>query len=340
MVGLHHVSHDRFWLTRSTAIAQTSLAEILLRLNTGLVTIISSFLNRDKKDVQLDYHSLTVLSEQSRIDTCRTLRQLFRRMCQLQRPYAPPVTVALQNREEASARTEPDGDKHRKRKPSTKATKIQGPTLARVVIQGSSKPSQIAMVKPGERRKKSSSSAATSKADSEAPTAVSTPLSSPPAYDFDDKPEMPPRPAAHRSHTVPQTQMPSRKQSLANVRPPAVPAKPDALRATISTSRLRNGRDPVADCLPPMPDTAPLPAIEPRRRRQPTPTFYSIASDSTKLGEIPLHKWAQPFDFDAMSLMNKEAAINGWHEHQLDDGEGKKKRFGIFRLFRRKEVTA
>ena len=60
------------------AIAQTSLAEILLRLNTGLVSIIHAFLqhSRDKnaqQHQQIDYHSLTDLSDRSRIDTCRAL---------------------------------------------------------------------------------------------------------------------------------------------------------------------------------------------------------------------------------------------------------------------------
>ena len=38
----------------------------------------------------------------------------------------------------------------RTRPVTTRQTKIRGPTLARVVIQDSSKPSRIAMVKPGE----------------------------------------------------------------------------------------------------------------------------------------------------------------------------------------------
>jgi len=83
--------------------------------------------------------------------------------------------------------------------------------------------------------------------------------------------------------------------------------------------------------------------MEPRNRRKDTPTYYSIASDSTKLGEIPLHKWAVPFDFDAMSLMNKEAELNGWPVCPLDGEEEdgrKKRRFGLLRIFRKKEVAS
>ncbi|KAK5126258.1 hypothetical protein LTR85_010493 [Meristemomyces frigidus] len=323
------------------AIAQTSLAEILLKLNTGLVSIISSFLSRDKKDVQLDYQSLTTLSEQSRIDTCRTLRQLFRRMDQLYRAPAPRVRAALPSSEEATADAVYTGEKKRRRKPVVKQhTKIRGPTLARVVIQDSSKPSTIAMVKPGERRKKSSSSNASSRADPAVHLPVSAPASSPPPYEVIEKPEKPARPVAPRSSTMPETSRPRRKHSAANFKPPSVPVKPEALRATQSTPRLRITKDQHQDYLP-VPSTTPLPAVEPRRRKQPAETYYSIASASTKLGEIPLHKWAQPFDFDAMSLMNKEAEKDGWPVNELPGGgEGKKKRFGIFRLFRKKEALA
>ena len=40
---------------------------------------------------------------------------------------------------------------------------------------------------------------------------------------------------------------------------------------------------------------------------------YSFASDSTKLGEIPLHRWTEPApDYDAMERANREAARYGW----------------------------
>lgn len=251
-------------------------------------------------------------------------------------PMADP-RFALETGDQAPAEGD-IGEKKRRRKPGSKHSKIRGPTLARVVIQDSSRPSQIAMVKPGERRKKSSSSNVSSKTSSDVPSGASTPLFSPPPYEMTEKPA---RPIAHRSHTSSEVPKPRHKQSAANVKAPPVPVKPEALRATKSAPWLRTAKAEQYEPLPPMPATAPLPAIEPRRRKQLTPTYYSIASDSTKLGEIPLHKWAQPFDFDAMSLMNKDAERNGWPVHQLDAvGEGKKKRFGFFGLFRRKEATA
>lgn len=193
------------------------------------------------------------------------------------------------------------------------------------------------MVKPGERRKKTSSSNAPSRADSAVHLAVSASESSPPPYNVGEQPEKPVRPIAPRSHTMPESSRPRRKHSAANVRSPAISAvKPDALRATLSAPRLRIEDQPRDS--PPKLSSAPPPANEPRGRTQPAETYFSIASASTKLGEIPLHKWAQPFDFDAMSLMNKEAEKNGWPVNQLGDGsERTKKGFGIFRLFRKKK---
>ena len=62
-----------------------------------------------------------------------------------------------------------------------------------------------------------------------------------------------------------------------------------------------------------------------------------MASDTTKIGEIPLHKWAVPYDFEQMSILNREAERNGWPLNQLDESQvNRKKKFGLFRLFGRK----
>ena len=94
------------------------------------------------------------------------------------------------------------------------------------------------------------------------------------------------------------------------------------------------------DVLPPLPYPAPLNnPVQPDlpRRRKPTPTYYSIASDNTRLGEIPLHKWAVPYDFDQMSVLNREAEKNGWPANDPGYGaeEGRKRRWGLRRLFGR-----
>jgi hypothetical protein len=302
------------------------------------VGIITSFLNRDKKDVQLDYYSLTNLSEQSRVETCHTLRQLFRRMSQPQLPARANSRLALQSRQQVSGHGV-QGDRKRRRKAEAKHSKIRGPTIARVVIQDSSRPSQVAIVKPGERRKKSGSSTLSSRTHSAGVSAISVSLPTPPPP-YELPPDHPPRPTAHRTHTTPDVPKPRRKQSAATIRSPPVPSKPEALRATKSTPRLQNlnrvhqNAQPQAST-----STAALPTAIPsrRREREPIPTYYSMASDSTKLGEIPLHRWAEPFDFDAMSAMNHEAERNGYPGVQGEEGNGRKKRRGLFGLFRRKE---
>jgi hypothetical protein len=64
-----------------------------------------------------------------------------------------------------------------------------------------------------------------------------------------------------------------------------------------------------------------------------TPSSYTFASDSTKLGEIPQRKWTRPYDYEEAQRMNAEAAVNGYpgvvgaDEKELK----KKKRFGFLR---------
>ncbi|KAK5172942.1 uncharacterized protein LTR77_003064 [Saxophila tyrrhenica] len=317
------------------AIAQTSLAEIILRLNTGLVSIISSFLSNDKNGVQLDYQSLTDLSERSRVDTCRTLRHLFMRMARLKRPLA----IAPEDRQNTDNRVAaPRGREHapkKQRAPPTKSAKVRGPMIAQVVIENSSKPSQIALVRPGERRKKSSSgSSSHSKSASESSTAVSTPLATPP-------------PEYAAFDTVPQT---SKREKLASERPKArrqqsigafesqpIMSNVGGRRAAQSTPRLQSTLPPTFEPMPPIPNMAAVSSADlPPRRRKPTPTYYSVASDQTKIGEIPLHKWAEPYDFDRMSILNREAYTNGWPVNQLACNNNQKKKFGFGRLFGRK----
>ncbi|KAK5710360.1 hypothetical protein LTR17_018957 [Elasticomyces elasticus] len=303
-------------------IAQTSLAEVLLKLNTGLVNIISTFLGREKGGVKLNYESLTDLSDSSRLDTCRTLRQLFRRMTQLRTAQVANSSLALQPREPSDPNDEP--------KRRRKHRKIQGPILARVVIADSSKPSQIAMVKPGERKRKPVSPEA-SRNNSKAPSVRGTP----PPYD-----------AVQMSASVGRLTERCYDNSLVMTNPyqqphPVLKASPKEITRSADVakaSKLQLHISSPDECAPPVayPSKPPLETND-RRRRKATPTYYSIASDGTKLGEIPLHKWPVPFDFDEMSITNKQAEFDGYPACRPGDGDGKKKRFGFLRLrlFRR-----
>ncbi|KXS93798.1 hypothetical protein AC579_5050 [Pseudocercospora musae] len=326
-------------------IAQTSLAEVLLKLNTGLVSVINAFLSRNKHDTKLDCQSLTSLSERSRGDTCNALRQLYRRMVHQSTsiPRAIRSTDGDRKQLDAQSRSVALTDR-RSRKPaaSPKRTRVRGPMLARVVIADSSEPSEVAMVRPGERKKKRSSSGISSMAQSCSSLALPAPLPTPPPQYTAVAPSI--RPQHHRPSTRLEKHLPQQKTSSTDVGTMPGRSRPDALRATRSTPRLEHIVQEYSDQLPAIPATVPLPSvkpIEPRRRlHKTTPTMYSIASDSTKLGEIPLHKWSEPVDFDAMSLVNKEAMMNGWPVLDGDLTEQRKKRGGLLRLFRRKQSNS
>nr|OQO17432.1 hypothetical protein B0A51_17031 [Rachicladosporium sp. CCFEE 5018] len=319
------------------AIAQNSLAEILLRLNGGLVGIITSFLGRKDQDrLDLDYRSLTELSEQSRHQTVGVLRGLYQRMLSRRSPRLS-LTDGTHARNNEARRDDVAARKH---------TKIRGPTLARVVVQDSKRPAQLAIVRPTEGRKKSDSrqhSKSRSTSDlgsalSRATTAVATdsqlsllpPLPSPHVEGSTEKPRH------RRAATAPAPQKPSQYPSHSPDLPSYRPT--DALRLSKSTPRLP--RAPLSP--PPLPQELSRPShpqtqSDQYRRRKETPTFYSSNSGSTKLGEIPMHKWPVPYDWDAMSLMNKEAMASGWP--QVDDGAARKKRGGFLGMFRRREVA-
>lgn len=289
-------------------VANTALAEILLKLNTGLVTVINAFLARDKKESPLDYHALTALSDTSRVGTCRALRELCHRMMRFKSSEVPQQVSGSDLRSPT------------RRRSGSKRARARGPVLARVVIADSKKPGEVAMVRSGERRKKKkktpqSDSTDTSMAPQSNASLSATSATQAPAF---AEPTHAPLLATTKSQLALHAQHePRRKQSALLLGPNP--------RLAASTHRQ----------LPWEPSLAarPQPA---RRANKPTPTFCSEASDATKLGEIPLHKWAEPVDFDAMSMLNKEAAKNGWPFNEMDNAAPKKKRKSLFNLFRRK----
>ncbi|GAB7363342.1 hypothetical protein MBLNU230_g3623t1 [Neophaeotheca triangularis] len=322
------------------ATAQTSLAHILLKLNSGLVSIITTFVNRDKPDIQLDYRSLTDLSEQSRSETLDVLRQLYQRL-QMKRPEVlprQPMPDGRSNQRKAvENRPHPDVRQASTHTASKKPKKARKPGIARVIIQNSSQPSQLAIVKPGERGKSSRSPSGT----------ATPPNSTPPTSNISNasnhrtaryqaaRPKTAPTPAptpnAHKRVHSSEVELPLRSQ-------------PEKLRSSRSTPRLQKPHTP--EEAPPLPRRTHEDTLAPLRRpvdsRLPkrTPTMYSMASASTKMGEIPMHKWHDPWDYDAMAARNREAEEQGWpfqaQEAAVAEDRVKKKRGGLFRMFRRK----
>jgi hypothetical protein len=87
---------------------------------------------------------------------------------------------------------------------------------------------------------------------------------------------------------------------------PANPAKHSRKDSGISLS------PPVS---PPSSPQRPTPSTTPpqrRRQEKVTPSMYTMASASTRLGEIPELKWSLPYDYDAMTRFNNEHGGRPW----------------------------
>ncbi|KAF3047593.1 hypothetical protein E8E12_010665 [Didymella heteroderae] len=98
---------------------------------------------------------------------------------------------------------------------------------------------------------------------------------------------------------------PKKPESSKKQQPPPVPAKPSAL----SNTKLEAMS--VASAIPsPLRPTPPsgIPAPVKRRLDKATPSSYTFASDSTKLGEIPETRWAKPWDYERAEMLNNMAA--------------------------------
>jgi len=111
------------------------------------------------------------------------------------------------------------------------------------------------------------------------------------------------------------------------LRPTPPPEVPSELTVSLSNSV------PIAST----PDQANNLATTPRRcQDKRVESFYSFASDSTKLGEIPLHKWVTPFDFDTMDRVNEAAASHSSSRTSKGKGSKGSGRPGLLaRMFRK-----
>lgn len=314
------------------ATAQNSLAEILLRLNAGLVSIIASFLGRDSRDgPDLDYRSLTDLSEMSRVQTIGVLRQLYQRMLSKQVPEALPSARSSKEKERQKA-------KKSSHHASQKHPKIRHPTLARVLIENSSVPSQIALVRPSENNKRHRSRSH-SRPSSEPPQLHLKPSPAASVPNLSTSP--PPPPPYFPSDPLPLQEHNSAKQPRHHRSGTSLHKPRTQLTHKPSTplpSPLRNDQLPPA--IHPVHPTPPTNVHDKRLRPE---TFYSIASartGSTKLGEIPMHKWAEPWDHEAAEEANQKALASGWPVHVGEVGvvdEAKKGKIGCWkRLFGRR----
>jgi hypothetical protein len=329
--------------------AHAALATLALKLNNGLVSIISTFLTGGKK--KPDYARLTTLSEASRRDAIDALSQLSLRLSHSSLSLLLGGGGGGNNRRLIGG----GADKEPKPKPKPKRSKSgekkseAGSNIRRIHAANVSAP-QLAIIRPKPRR------AASGGGGSRSPSAAPTPKSPPPpAHRRTQSAAAAPTLAALTAAAAGATPGHARAKSTPNPGPAAPPPPPPAPRAMSPAQQLLIAPPPSraphhhqyhhqatpaphrrannsGDGMPPPPPPPPR-----RRREQPTPSVYTFASDSTKVGEIPMARWAEPFDFEAMARLNAEAALRPPLNPAIVNGSGGRvtKRKGFFGLFRK-----
>lgn len=252
------------WLAQSltvhAAIARASLAETLLKLNTGLANIISSYLLVHERGpvTQLDYVSLLRLSEDSRKNAVAALGSLQQRLS------SSRTLVAARNLEqEQSSRTKGKSVRGTKQK---KSSSSQG---AWVKKKPKRKTSSIASTAASTAGSTSTSAASSKSSTSKAPAASATAIVT--QY------LPPPRSTRH--------QFPSIQTKLAVKQSPTPPPSYDShYYHQVFQQQAITAVAPVSGK-----GLVPGPRLN-AQIRQITPSVYSFASDSTRLGEIPEYK--------------------------------------------------
>ncbi|KAF1956857.1 hypothetical protein CC80DRAFT_593544 [Byssothecium circinans] len=333
---------------RGDAIAHASLAETLIKLNTGLVSIIATFLNHHhnskNSNLRLDYKSLTSLSDASRREAMESLNQLYYRLSQSQ----------IQLQRMASPKAEHFEKRGRSRSGSRSEQRINRPTVARALVKDSKGQTQLVIVRPKTTKKGSGtgsgSSSSASSTKSPVSTAVSSPHASPlgsPLPQYSPKDPFPPQkgPSSKTSTTGRK-----RADSFTDPRPSTWPhTTPDDILTPLAFPY--GPFDPISPSYPPVRKSpqarekqTPTPpnaavAVTKRRLDKLTPSTYTFASDSTKLGEIPQRNWTTPWDYEEAERLNAVAAAVGVPLPVAAVQKGQKKK-GLFERLRRGSASA
>lgn len=343
---------------RGDPIAHASLAETLIKLNTGLVGIITTFLNHDLKNskshLRLDYRSLTNLSETSRKEALHSMTQLYQRLSQSQLHHlqlsAPPCSHCGSPSHIDCSRKIKTSEKETRKHISSRQ-RVNGPVVTRMPTKTSSQP-QLVVMRPKATRKGSTSSNNSTTAQSPSHYAYTTPLpSSKSKYIVMTPIELPATSIVKGTMGIaPPSSKNQRIDSFDDLKPPtwrhdyegyapehihyptpklpkftAVPKR----HAPSSEDKTSSHQTP-----PPM---SPLPVK--RRIDKVTPSSYTFASDSTKLGEIPQRHWTKPWDYEEAERLNAEAALKP-HPVVAASEEKVTKKKGLFRKMLRRGSAA
>ncbi|KAH7401509.1 hypothetical protein BKA66DRAFT_508027 [Pyrenochaeta sp. MPI-SDFR-AT-0127] len=339
---------------KGDSIAHASLAETLIKLNTGLVSIIASFLNHDHKSgkghLDLDYKSLTNLSDASRREALHSMTQLYQRLSYSQLQLynigsSCPRCGSAKHVECSSRSASPEKEK---KKHTSSRQRISGPVVTKMPIKSSSQP-QLVVMRPKNTRKSSNSSNSSGSTKSTSTSAYTSPLASPlPKYVPIDPLELQTSGVVKGTLGAWPDSGRRRVDSFDDPRPTTWPhtsvnAAPDHLHhhhhhhtptpklpSFTPTPRKNSPNSPQRNKPSSPPPTSPSPVK--RRLDKATPSSYTFASDSTKLGEIPQHHWTSPWDYEEAGRLNAEAAVIGLPTIPVADNKSKKKgRFGFLR---------
>ncbi|KAF2278517.1 uncharacterized protein EI97DRAFT_465798 [Westerdykella ornata] len=335
-IGSCYSSHygkagDRF--AKGDPIAHASLAETLIKLNTGLVNIIATFLNHDRKSdhLNLDYKSLTRLSNASRAEAIDSLNQLYQRLSQSQlqlshqgRRCSHCGTVTISKHQDCCRRSGHDrlGARSDKKSRTSSPTRSNGPTVARVPIKSSSQ-TQLVIIRPRNPRKNSAGSTTSHASASSAVKPSALPHSN------RKDPSRPPNTAIPTPRAVGRRRSSSADGSRPTTRPQ--PKHDTTLRLQVPAA------NPPPKPAPSIQKEAMPSSTMKRRAEKVTPSTFTFASDSTILGEIPERNWIQPFDYAEAERLNAEALAN-WVP--ATGGERVKPKKGLFGFLRRGTAVA
>lgn len=323
--------------------ARAELTSVLLRLNSGLVDTISNFIkSSDSSKARVGYKALTTLSDASRIQARNSLVALGYRLSaaractSLEGPLGDHPKAGEAGDERDKTATKSKKAPHRRHKSIPR-----GEYLA---ISKQDSETQIALVRPTSRAKKALSAESTSSIKLGSPRPLKETASK--KHHFK---------AARVSPSLDADNQRRRTEHHRETRPgppkcpqPATPDELDrdalAQSRCLQTSLLPFNATPretqIGLCINHpennqqiLSNPAPQTQVIPRRRAAVnTETLYTVAS--TQLGEIPMHKWSEPYDFEQAERLNTEAYTIGWVSGQNDVRQ--KKSPGLFkRLFRR-----
>lgn len=263
------------------AIAHNSLAHTLIVLNTGLVNILDHALSGDTKAREMSKKSLLGLSELAAADTLNALGQLTRRLTSVS-------SLAVQSQSQPSM---PHGRK--KKAPKQKDQALVASRVNPPRTKQKKRPERDPPARGGWVRSKSGTSVVSS--GSSTPRAAkptnNEASSSPANASLSNRPESTARnpylvqispPCTCGAHfPAPGNDFGTNKhQAQPNIRPQL--PEPDLLLVPLDIFN--------TDSLPPRPPKIPIDRPEANRKPRP-PSVATFLTASTKIGEIPEHRW-------------------------------------------------